>query len=271
MTIEISDSQDQVSQAEYDAEWGEEALEPVIATDDDQTFEEGSAPSDEAQSDSPKAPIVKPVSKAAEPESEDIYAGLTEKQAEAIRQAERNEKANLGRFRIAKDKADRLERELTEERQLRKDFEDKARQPSQFEQDHPEYYKELRESIKAELGTNSVVVPEVDKGQVAVDAILGAHPDAGDIYNSPDFQSWIGGQPRYVRNTIESSDPEDVISVLDSYKSSKPVTAPRVTPSSQDKLAQVAHVGGSPARPDLSRPSDMTTSQQYDAEWAKDD
>jgi hypothetical protein len=209
-------------------------------------------------------------SKTAESESEDIYAGLSDKQVEAIRQAERNEKANLGRFRIAKDKADRLERELQEERKRYQEFEAKSRQPTLFEQEHPDYYNDLKEDLKKELASQQVV-PEVDTGEAAVESILSAHPDAGDLYNSDEFKAWIGNQPKYVRNTIESSDPEDVISVLDSYKSHQTVSEASRPQGSQDALRQVAHTGGSPARPNLSKPHDMSASQQYDAEWELDD
>jgi hypothetical protein len=265
MSEQLSDSQTDDFANDYEAEWAD-----GITEETQPTSEAGSAPELEAQDVEQITSQDEITSKAAEPESDDIYAGLSEKHIEAIRQAERNEKANLGRYRIAKDKADRLERELQEERNRSKELEVKARQPSQFEQDHPDYYEELKADLKNEIGTQQVV-PSVDTGEAAVESILTAHPDAGDVYNSNDFKAWIGAQPKYVRNTIESSDPEDVISVLDSYKSTQISIATSRPSSSQQALEQVAHVGGSPARPNLSRPSDMSASQQYDAEWAIDD
>jgi len=271
MEQQLSNSQEEDFEADYLAEWGDELPEATSSpTETNKPSPVDSASTNEAQSEEPTPSLDNQTSKAAEPESEDIYAGLSDKQAEAIRQAERNEKANLGRFRIAKDKADRLERELQEERKRSTELEAKARQPTLFEQDHPDYYNDLKEDLKKELASQAVV-PEVNTGEAAVESILTAHPDAGDLYNSDEFKSWIGNQPKYVRNTIESSDPEDVISVLDSYKSHQSVSEASRPQGSQDALRQVAHTGGSPARPNLSRPHDMSSSQQYDAEWELDD
>lgn len=259
--------QKEVFQSDYDAEWGldddspqEEAVDH--SEDDEKTLPEEAATEGEAQGESKVEGEGADMSKAAEPENEDPYAGLSEKHIEAIRKAERDEKAMRGRYKLAEDRATQLERELAEERQRLKALEEANRKPSQFEQDHPEYYKALKEEFgKAQPSA----APSTTKKD-PVELILESHSDAGELYNSADFQAWVADQPGYVRKALDSDSAEDVIEALDFYK-----TTLSTVPETENSLESIVEPSGSKGKPDLRRQSDLSAQEAYDLEWEQDD
>lgn len=256
-------------QSDYEAEWGLDAdsppkVAPSDTEDAQKTTEKEPAPEPVAQEGTQSTTQNEDQSKAAEPEKVDIFAGMNEAQLEAYRKSERDTKAMKGRHKLAQDRITDLEKKLADERKAREDLATQTRQPTEFEQNHPEYYKEL----KGEFGTKQ----DADKPQVdpdaesysEADAILEAHPDAGDVYNSSEFQTWLGSQTLQFQQNINSSYAKDVIPILDSYSS-------HLATSTQANLEAMAPVGGSQGKPNLRDKSTMSDAELYAAEWESDD
>jgi hypothetical protein len=257
-------------QSDYDAEWGLESdSPPKVAPSDTEanqkSTDEETAPNPVAQEGTQEAPKDEDPNKAAEPQKEDIFAGMTEAQIEAYRKSERDTKAMKGRHKLAQDRIADLEKKLSSEKKANGELIEKARQPSEFEQNHPEYYKEL----KAELGTKQDADddPQVDpdgESYSEADSILSAHPDAGDVYNSPEFKTWISQQPLQFQQNINSSYAKDVIPILDAYSAS-------LEANTQESLKDISSVGGSQSKPSLRNHGNMSDEEKYDLEWETDD
>ena len=269
MSIDNNMTANENTLSDYDKEWGLDEVHtpsPEASsshTDELQTTaEEGSAPNSPAQAES-QSTSQDANSKAAEPEGEDIFATMNDKQLEAYKKAERERDAMIGRHRVANDKLSHLERQLADERKLNAELAEKARQPSQFEQDHPDYYKQLKDEL-------TPAAPESgDTSQTAADIILEAVPKAGEIYNSDEFQAWLGSQEQSYLSDIESPDPQKVINILDKYEAHN--TSAAEHEAAQNKLNQIANTGGSSGIPDIRHSGNMSASEQYDAVWAEDD
>lgn len=256
--------------SDYDKEWG---LDEEVHTsspdassnhiDETQPTEvEGTAPPSPAQETNQETPQEESL-KAAEPEEEDIFASMNDKQLEAYRKTERERDAMIGRHRVANDRLSHLERQLEDERKLNAELAEKARKPSTFEQEHPEYHKELMEEFKP-------AAPEKeDTSQTAADVILSAVPKAGEIYNSDEFQAWLGAQEQSFINDIESPDPQKVINVLTKYETHASLAAEQA--AAKEKLAAIADAGGSSGIPDIRTSGQMSEKEQYDAVWDEDD
>lgn len=270
MTTE-NNTPDTTFDSDYEAEWALNSDTPKLeekavdhTEDVNKPTEKETAPSSVAQEETPTPTQNDDSNKAAEPKEEDILAGLSEAQLEAYRKAERDAKAMKGRHRLAQDRIVDLEKKLAEEQKAKAEFKSKARQPTEFEQNHPEYFQELKE----EFGTNQESsAPQTDpeaESYSEADAILSAHPDAGDIYSSSEFQTWMASQPLKVQQDVESSYSKDVIPVLDAYQNS-------LTSASSVSLKEIADVGGSQGQPDLRDKSKMTDAEKYELEWESDD
>jgi len=260
------------SQTDYDAEWaledGNTDSPPKVAVPDSekvqQTVAEGTAPDATAQTDVQDAPKGDSASKAAEPETDKPFAGMTEDQIAAYRKAERDGKAMAGRHRLAQDRMTHLEKQLDDQRKLNEELTDKARSPSEFEQAHPEYFQELKEEFGTKGESDS---PTVDAGKSEydeADKVIGAHPDAGDIYASAEFNTWLSTQPPQSATDVNSPHADAVIPIIDAYKT-------HLSEAEKADLQSIADVGGTSAQPDLRVASQRSAQELYDAEWANED
>jgi hypothetical protein len=262
ISLEDNDSSD------YDAEWGLDTDSPdndaVAHTDDSSTPEEAATVTAESASEDqekPASPSADP--KTAESDDDTTWANATPEQLKAFKKAESDEKAMKGRHRLSNDKNAMLEKELQQLRAENADYLKKQRVPSQFEQDHPEYAEDLNKLYGAKDGANAPA--EVDPAET----IIEAHPDAGEIYNSNEFQIWIAAQSKPVRQAIESSDAESIVDILNQYKTVSP-PQDSVPSSNNAQLQDLSGTGGSSGRVDLRSVGSMSTEEQYDAEWATD-
>ena len=69
---------------------------------------------------------------------------------------------------------------------------------------------------------------EMNAQQIHEQKILSVHPDAFNVANSQDFTGWLGRQPSYMQTLIQNGSADDIISLLNTYKSSaKKVDAAR--------------------------------------------
>lgn len=254
--------------SDYEAEWALDGDSPnsstkaVDHTDGAQkTTGQETATVPVAQEGTQDSPKVGTPSKAAEPEKEDIFAGMNEAQIEAYRKSERDTKAMKGRHKLAQDRIADLQKKLDDERKAREELALKTRQPTEFEQNHPEYYEEL----KKEFGTNQDAgKPQKDldaESYTEADLIIAAHPDAGDVYNSAEFKTWLGSQSLQFQQNIESSYAKDVIPILDAYAQS---TAP-------SSLEDMADIGGKRGKPNARDKSNLSDAELYALEWESDD
>ena len=274
-------NQSEELESDYDKEWGlddtvVDTSPPANGTDSHTTelqesTDEGTAPSDVAPDGLQSASQEGTPSTAAEPEQDDPFAGWSEEQLAVYRKTERDAKANAGRNRVAQDRISRLETQLREKEEQRLALVASTREPTGFEQAHPEYAEDLKQifSQNAAPGTAEIdtQIAQENAQQEAADAIINAHPDAGEIYNRPDFQEWLNLRPDY-RQDIESPNADDVIKVLDVYTTIQAHSQP--TARSSNPLDGMASVGGSSAQPDLRLSSELSTAEQYEREWDTD-
>ena len=259
-------SQEQ-NQSDYDTEWGLDNDSPsnsdIVNSDETSSSDAPATVTDEsALEGQANASPSSDESKAAELENNTTWADATPDQIKAFNKAEGDEKAMRGRYRLSNDKNSMLERELNELRVQNADYQAKLRVPTQFEQDHPEYAEDLNKLYGNREGVPAPVA--VDPAEL----IISAHPDAGEVYNSNEFQTWVGAQPKPVRQAIESSDAESINEILTLYKST--ATSKPFVPNPKAGLQELSGTGGSSASIDLRTTSSLTASEQYDREWAAD-
>lgn len=118
---------------------------------------------------------------------------------------------------------------------------DKTKQTSKFNQlreDYPEFADAVEELLQAKLDeTQAVVKREISSRVDPIistmstqqisnheRSILAKHPDALEIHKSEKFTSWVNNLPAFARSgavyVINSGSAEEVVSLLDQYKSS---------------------------------------------------
>lgn len=85
------------------------------------------------------------------------------------------------------------------------------------------------------------------------EAILSVHPDAFDLAGRNDFQEWLADQPSYKRHVVEAGSAEDVIDLLNEYKSSLAPT------SSQPTLEQAKEIAEPKTRSTKAKPQGKKT------------
>lgn len=262
MNTETNQTQENTDLSDYDAEWGlDDSLQQPAVNDsgeDSQTSTEATEPAEEALDAVSETTSESVQKKAAESDVDTTWADATPAQLEALKKAESDEKAMRGRFRLSNDKNSMLTKELEELRKQNADYQEKLRKPTQFEQDHPEY----AEDIKALYGNRASSPTPV--AEDPADIIIAAHSDAGEVYNSNEFQIWMNEQPVSTRRAIESSDAESIVEILTHYKKSIPKV------STTEPLQAIAGVKSSSGRVDIRKTSELSAAEQYDAEWDND-
>ena len=254
--------------ADYDAEWGLDSDSPadsVVAHSEDtsMTDEAATVTAEPASDEQKDTTSTSEDTKTAESKDDTTWANATPEQLKALQKAESDEKAMKGRFRLSNDKNAMLEKELTQLRAANAEFQEKLRTPTRFEQDHPEYAEDLNKLYGNQGGATAPAEPD------PADTIIAAHSDAGEIYNSNEFQIWIATQPKPVRQAIESNDAESIVDILNQYKEVSPSKV-EVQDDTKEQLQGMSGTGGSSGRVDLRTTSGMSDSDQYNAEWEVD-
>lgn len=260
------------SLTDYDKEWdledGNTNNPKTLVADEDETLKTEAT---DTTSEAP-APFAQPEasqdnvdSKVVEPEATDIFAGMTAAQRDAYKKAERDGKAMAGRHRLSQDRISQLEQKLLDQQKVTAELTEKTRVPSEFEKEHPEYYQQLKSEFQSSSPEPSTDSNSQDSSSYTeADLIIAAHPEAGEWYSSTEFKSWLSTQPASSTKDIEAPYASQVLPVLDAYNS-------HLASLSTSSLQGIADVGGSSARPNITRTTDMSTTAQYDAEWENED
>lgn len=261
--------QPETSDDEYMNEWSQNDASTDTTDDFDKTSEDGQASTEEAFSQDQKPTSETKAESAATDEEEDIWAGVSDKAKAEFQKTQNEYKAQLGRTRVERERNTTLAEEHDQLKNQLKELEDKNRKPTQFELDHPDYAEEVRQEaqryLREELGSRDLKAASTKSQQdeeSAVNTILEAHADAGDLWNSSEFQDWINEQPQRVANQLNSSNPQDSIEVLTSYKTSTSAAA-------KAQLNKMSDPKSSSSKPDMR--GSLTSSEQYAAEWDTDD
>lgn len=264
-------STEQSQVTDYDAEWErdsdddseapieKEAFKQVPVDEpediDDQDNSDKSREETSQDVDSPQDSPNDDSKPASETDSEDIWQNASEEQLRAYKKAENEYKAMLGRHRLAQEKLSRLEKEANE-------LKEKARTPTQFEQDHPDYFKELQDTFGSPKAGNTSDTPDT----AAIEAVITAHPDAGEVVSSESFNEWLSGQPKVVQRAADSSNAEDVIDVLNDFKSySDEIDIQRAREARLAKAQAPSTTSSIPTQTKLS--SEMSDEELYELEW----
>jgi hypothetical protein len=253
----------------YDNEWGQPAASTDTPDGSTPTSDSGLAAAEGAFGDELDPTPNTDIKPSATSDDDDVWAGVSDKAKAEFQKTQNEYKAQLGRTRAERERNTRLEQEHTTLKNQLSELETKNRKPSQFEQDHPDYAEEVKLEAKRIMQTElasrdseaAAKKASMDE-ESAVNTILATHADAGEIWNAPEFQTWINEQPQRVNQQLNSSNPEDTITVLNDYKSS-------ISAASKAELNLMSDPKRSSSKPD--NRGGLTFSEQYSAEWETDD
>lgn len=272
MPITPDSTQEDTTVSDYDAEWGldndspEDSGVDAHKQEDRKTPDEPTATQDGADANSKGTQSQDGTdTTAAEQEDADPWATAPDELRQAWRKAEMDLKASKGRAAVAQSREARLKQELEEQRKLNAELAEKAREPTAFEREHPEYAEDIKQLLNERGTPVQQPVPEVDEADsdATIKAILAEHSDAGEYWAKPEFHQWVEAQPEDVRALVNSSDAGDAIGLLTAYKSSQADAA-------REKLAGFSQPRGTQSKPDLRHPSNLSAQERYDAEWEED-
>ena len=254
--------------SDYDAEWGQEDASPNTSIDSQETSEAVTAPVDEAQVKQENVPQNTEGNPAAEQGAdEDVWAAATPELLEAKRKLENDLKASKGRASASQREQARLQVEFEATLAENNRLTEAAREPTRFEQEHPEYAEDIAQLISQKLPQQAATNSDGD--DVVVNQILQAHPDAGTFWGNSDFEGWLTTQPSYVQTAVVSSQAQEVIDVLSSYKVASN-SASQENPN-DTALENFASPQGNSSKPDLRTTGDLSPAERYNAEWDTDD
>lgn len=254
----------------YDDEWAlddeasqeSEEQTPELKTDDEAPAADESAHEEAAES-SPEGTDTE----SAETGDDDLWSNATESQRAAYSKAENEYKAMMGRNRVASQRADQAEAELREAQEELNRLREQTREKSEYELQHPELFEAFRSEMDSRIAPLQAQqsTSETDDLDAAASAVLEAHPNAGDLMNSTEFNGWLASQPNYVVNAMESTNPADIISILDSYTANLPSDTPDTS-----GLDAISTPDTSSSQPDTRPKESLSAQEQYDAEWEDD-
>lgn len=279
--MQTNEAQPEDSISDYDKAWDSEEDSPVnggVDTDEFQeTSDEATATSDDAQDDEESTASTDATDTTAESESE--AEGDAENQSDS--EASQASAELLTLQTQNKALSDRLAvrgRELKELRKELADLKKASRQPTKFEQEFPEYAEDIKQLAGIEE-TDETETDTTDDEVDTVEKILSAVPDAGALYNDPSLHQYLQTDPVFVFNgaamfvnaAIHSDNPDEVIAGLNHYKSTKQAATPAPKETPEDPLKDMVPPPTSAGKPDVPRTTTMSPMEQYDAEWAADD
>jgi hypothetical protein len=230
----------------------------------DETVSDPAVP-DEAAEGSPKGST----EGSAESSDDDIWAGATDAQRVAYKNAQNGLNAMSGRARVSSKKHTDLEKELQKSKQELAEF---TRTKGTYETEHPELFDEVRTafaSATSQSPEQSSTAPATDEVPDDIKVVFAAHPDASAVMASPewaDFQNSLTGEQVRQNN---SDDPADFINLVSTFKTQE---AHRKTAPSRNEVlldAAAGPAGGSSSTPSRKKAL-MSAQESYDAEWDED-
>ena len=268
----------------YDAEWDLDTDVPQATANtgagDDPQSDDEFTDSEPAATDEPEATSNEPEVKAEVPDTdEDIWANATEAQKLAIRRAENERQSAANRARQHENSLAERGRELKALREEKLALEKASQTPTEFESSHEVYGADINTMIERKLADLNLPVthPEDVKApeqieQEVFDVITNAHPDAGDIFNSPGCQQMLEDNPAIkvdgkaysFSDVLLSEDPNLAVHGLSYYKST--LSAP--APTALEAMQVADTVSG---KPDMRTSTQYTEAEAYDAEWDTDE
>lgn len=281
----MNNNTQQEGQSDYETEWELDTDDPQTSSVDnafDQQSSNGdTVPSDEASDAQSGATSQRSNQNSAESDDGGLWANATPEQQDAYRRAENERVSANNRAKLNADKLAERGRELKALRERTLELEEAGRQPTEFEAEHEVYAKNIEDMIERKLQTRLPPVEEpqeIDQAQQeqqTFDAITTAHPDAGELYKSQDLQEFLsddpvfkhGGRAVLFSEALHSNDPADVVAALDHYKNNH-------SGSPQPKAGGLENMQGAPSRggkPDMRTLNQMSSDEQYAAEWDLDD
>lgn len=280
------ESQEQVL-SDYEEEWGlddgdDPQKESSTAEEGSQSPEEDTASSEDAPTD---GEVTTPEDSTDDPaegnEEDDVWANATPAQKEMLRRIENEKMSAITRAKLNADKLAERGRELKTLREKTRELEEATRPKTEFEQNHPEYAKEIEEMFARKYGqpVQTEEEPELDEADrelQAFDTITAAHPDAGHVYKSDSLQEMLSENPVFKHegravlfsDLLHSERGEDVVVALDYFKANKPIPPAE---EQEEELDEFQEPTTSQDRPDMRTKSQLSDREQYDAEWAEDD
>lgn len=270
--------------SDYDAEWGsDEDTQDESFTDtneESQSSEEPTAGSNEASADAQEATPEETTDSSAESDAEeDIWASATEAQRNAFRRVENEKTAASNRVKSIGDKLANNGRTIQQLQADKAALEEASRQPTEFEQEHEVYGKDINEMIERHISKRlPPAAPEPTPEEIennVFSIIETAHPDAGNMYNSSEMQQMLAddpvfkhdGKPLLFSEALHSDDPHMAVIALNHFKASNSQT----DQTSGDPREDLLSAEGSSGKHDMRTNNQLSASEQYDREWEEDD
>lgn len=278
-------NEDAVSVDDYDAEWAKEDEDNSSSPSDTQVItdapptivDEKAAEPDTAKGEAePKAqeevsPETSEVSSAESETSDDIWANAPPELKDAYEKAQNDFKAMKGRHKNAEHRAAALQKEFDK---VNNQLGEATRKKGVYETEHPELFNEVKELMESRL-------PQAESAEIAqepseeLQVVFKVHPDASDILNSKEWETYKSNFTVEQQTKFDSPDPYEFIDLMNEYKQERKVA--EVKSSYEDEAARRKAVleEASPAEGKSSKPnpekSNMSVEDAYDAEWAKED
>ena len=265
----------------YDKEWELDTDDSSSSSEDsfdNQTTPEGAdQPTEGAQAAAQGNTPDESKTNSAVSEEADLWAGATDAQRDAFRRAEHGITAAENRAKLNADKLAERGRELKTLRDETSELREASRPRTEFEQEHQTYANDINTMIDQRMQERLPVQEEVsdeERAQEAYEVITQKHPDAGDLYNSEGMKEVLDHDPVFKMNgravlfseALHSPDPTHVNLALDFYKQTH--TAPAQAPDPLEAMQANTSRG---AQHDMRSRDQLTSHEQYDAEWDSDD
>jgi len=269
---------------DYDSEWAKEDTDssssPVTKVVEDTPpaiVEEKADELDTAKGESePSAeesvsPADPEVSSAESEVSGDIWANAPSELKEAYEKTQNDFKAMKGRHKNAEHRAAALQKEFEK---VNNQLGEATRKKGVYEVEHPELFNEVKEMVESRLPSAQSAETGTEQSE-DLQVVFKVHPDASDILNSGEWDSFKDKFTPDQQTKFDSPNPYEFIDLLNEYKQEQKVA--EVKSSYEDESARRKAVleEASPTEGKSSKPNpqktNMTEDEAYDAEWARED
>lgn len=274
-----------VSANDYDAEWAKEDENTASSTSDVEVIQDAPPAIVDEKADEPETakddsePVTQqdvspetPENNSAESEtSGDIWANAPAELKDAYEKAQNDFKAMKGRHKNAEHRAAALQKEFDK---VNNQFAEVTRKKGVYETEHPELFNEVKELMESRL-------PQAESAEAAqepsedLQVVFKVHPDASDILNSTEWETYKSAFTVEQQNKFDSPDPYEFIDLMNEFKQEQKVA--RVKASYEDEgarrkavLEEAASAEGKASKPSSTK-SNLSVDEAYDAEWARED
>lgn len=284
--VNVTDnSESAVSESDYDTEWAKEDENsssspseveviqdaPPAIVDEKAAKPETAKGEAEPGTQQDVSPETLEESSAESETSGDIWANAPAELKDAYEKAQNDFRAMKGRHKNAEHRAAALQKEFDK---VNGQFAEVTRKKGVYETEHPELFNEVKEMMESRLPQAESAETDQEPSE-DLQVVFKVHPDASNILNSTEWETYKSAFTVEQQNKFDSPDPYEFIDLMNEFKQEQKIAQVKASYTDESDRRKAVLEEASSAEGKASKPSsiknNLSVSEAYEAEWARED